>query len=205
MTAQPPEPTRPEPTPEIRASDHDREAVVRQLRDAVAEGILELEELDERLEHALVAKTRTELAALTADLPSTYTPEIVEPLVLDGGYTGASRGPGAWDVPPRVIARGGMAGVKIDFTGTECRLPEVVVEAHGDMAGVTVVIPDGWIANTNNIEQGIGGVSDKTTSERLPSTPLVRLTGTGGIAGVTVRHPSRWERRKMRNKAAKYD
>ncbi|MEU8353815.1 hypothetical protein [Streptomyces sp. NPDC048845] len=98
-----------------------------------------------------------------------------------------------------MIARGGMGGVKIDFSRTECRLTEVVVEAYGETAGVTIVIPDAWAADTSGMDPGFGGVKDKTTPDRLPGTPLIRLTGAGGMAGVVVRHPNRWERRKLRS------
>lgn len=75
MTAQLPEPS-PHPVPpgELRASHDDREAVVEQLRDAAAEGRLDLEELDSRLEQALLSKTYAELAVLTADLPKPHSP-----------------------------------------------------------------------------------------------------------------------------------
>ncbi|MFI9728418.1 DUF1707 domain-containing protein [Streptomyces sp. NPDC052092] len=182
----------------LRASHDDREAVVEQLRDAAAEGRIDLDELDERLERALTAKTYAELDALTADLPSPPAPADLPPLELKGGLHGASRGPGRWEVPAHVIARGGLAGVKLDFSRAECRLPEVTVEVYGEAAGVTVVLPDGWAADTIAMDPGIGGLRDSTTPDRLPGTPLIRLTGTGGMAGVVVRHPNRWERRKLR-------
>ncbi|MEW2067871.1 DUF1707 domain-containing protein [Streptomyces sp. NPDC007346] len=198
MTTQPPEPfRRPAPSGELRASHDDREAVVERLRDAAAEGRIDLDELDARLEQALTSKTYAELAVLTADLPSFDPPESQPPLVLKGGMHGASRGPGRWEVPGHVIAHGGMGGVKIDFTRVECRFTEIAVEAYGETAGVTIVVPDGWAADTSGMDPGLGGLRDKTTPDRLPGTPLIRLTGSGGIAGVVIRHPNRWERRKL--------
>lgn len=63
-----------EPSPSagrMRASDADREAVVEQLREAAAEGRIDLEELDERLGLALTARTHAELAPspMTWDRP----------------------------------------------------------------------------------------------------------------------------------------
>jgi hypothetical protein len=174
--------------------------VVEQLRDAAAEGRIDLDELGSRLERALQAKTHGELAELTADLPKATPPVSLPPLELKGGMYGASRGPGRWEVPGHVIARGGLGGVTLDFTRAECRLPEVVVEAYGETAGVTIVIPDGWVADTTGMDDGL---RDKTTGDRLPGTPLIRLIGTGGmVGGVVIRHPNRWERRKLRGKPA---
>jgi hypothetical protein len=55
--------------PSLRVSDAEREEVATLLRDHAAEGRLTPEELDERLEHALSARTGAELDALMADLP----------------------------------------------------------------------------------------------------------------------------------------
>jgi len=54
--------------PEVRASDPDRDRVVDVLRVAAGDGRLTTDELDERLEAALTARTLGELAVLTADL-----------------------------------------------------------------------------------------------------------------------------------------
>lgn len=190
----------------MRASHDDREAVVERLRDAAAEGRIDFDELDSRLELALTAKTHDELALITADLPmpqsstgaaSASAAENPPPLVLKGGISGASRGPGRWEVPGRVVAHGGVGGVSLDFTRAECRLTEVVVEAYGETSGVTVVIPDGWVADIGGMDPGFGGLTDTTTSVRLPGTPLIRLTGAGGMGGVVIRHPNKRERRKL--------
>ena len=55
---------------ELRASHGDRDRVVELLRVAAGDGRLTAEELDERLEIALTARTYGELAALTTDLPA---------------------------------------------------------------------------------------------------------------------------------------
>jgi hypothetical protein len=53
----------------LRASDADRDAVTERLREAAGEGRLEPDELEERVESALRARTYGELARLLADLP----------------------------------------------------------------------------------------------------------------------------------------
>jgi hypothetical protein len=193
-----PLPAHPAPTGELRASHHDRDAVVERLQDAAAEGRIDYDELDERLGRALTSKTHAELAALTADLPAQQVAERqLPPLVLKGGMSGATRGPGQWEAPAHVIAHGGVGGVKIDFSRVRSRLREIVVEAYGETSGVTVVIPDGWAADTAGMDPGIGGLKDRTTPDRLPGTPLIRLIGSSGIGGVDIRHPNRKERRKL--------
>ncbi|HEV3229750.1 MAG TPA: DUF1707 domain-containing protein [Solirubrobacteraceae bacterium] len=55
----------------VRASDEEREAATTELRRHAAEGRLTVEELDQRVETALVARERGELHRLLSDLPRT--------------------------------------------------------------------------------------------------------------------------------------
>lgn len=54
---------------EVRVSDVEREAAADELRVHAGAGRLELDELDERIEAALCARTRSDLATVLADLP----------------------------------------------------------------------------------------------------------------------------------------
>ncbi|MDT0443648.1 DUF1707 SHOCT-like domain-containing protein [Streptomyces johnsoniae] len=201
----------PRPHAKLRASYEDREAVAERLREAAGEGRLDLEELEERLEKALTAKTYGDLEPLIADLPAQpglarslgSAPPAPDgrPLVLKGGIHGANQ-VGRWQVPPKVIARGGLGGVKVDYSRADCAWPETEIEVHGDMAGITIIVPPGWEVDTSGADPGFGGIKNKTTGERLRGAPVLRLTGTGGVAGVTVRHPNRWERRRLRDNPA---
>src|SRR5215510_3945526 len=53
----------------MRASDRDRQEVVDRLRDAVAEGRLQMDEYVDRMERAYQAVTYGDLASLHTDLP----------------------------------------------------------------------------------------------------------------------------------------
>ncbi len=65
--------TRP-PADDVRASDAEREQVVSELREHGAAGRLGVEELDQRVEAALSATTRRDLAGLLGDLPAIAPP-----------------------------------------------------------------------------------------------------------------------------------
>ena len=58
------------PEPALRASDDDRDTVLRALQRHTAAGRLSLEEFDRRSTAALAAVTLDDLAALTFDLPA---------------------------------------------------------------------------------------------------------------------------------------
>ncbi len=78
------DPRRPE-SAALRASDRDRELVLRVLGDGFADGRLDRAEYDERAEAVTRARTLGELPALFADLvPLTATPGFGAPLVPAG-------------------------------------------------------------------------------------------------------------------------
>src|SRR5258708_35563943 len=64
MNLSPPEPR------DMRASDGERRQVVATLQAACVEGRLNLDEYGQRVEDALVARTRAQLEALLLDLPA---------------------------------------------------------------------------------------------------------------------------------------
>lgn len=56
-------------SPEVRASDEERDRAIELLQQHAASGRLTPSELEERTENAYAAKTRADLAALMKDLP----------------------------------------------------------------------------------------------------------------------------------------
>jgi hypothetical protein len=62
------------PESQLRASDADRERVVERLRTHAGEGRLDVDELEERIDAALAARTVGELDVLMRDLPA-FVPE----------------------------------------------------------------------------------------------------------------------------------
>jgi hypothetical protein len=73
------QPSQSEPGPRVRASDADRESVVRTLHDAVVRGLLTMEEGEERLAATYAVRFLDELPPLTADLPPAPAPAAVAP------------------------------------------------------------------------------------------------------------------------------
>jgi hypothetical protein len=71
------------PTPDLRASDADRDTAAERLRVAAHEGRLDPLELDERLSAAYNARWCSELTTLTADVtPAPPRPEIARPVFV---------------------------------------------------------------------------------------------------------------------------
>jgi hypothetical protein len=61
--------------PNLRAADSDREAIAERLRRSQAEGRLDVQEFQDRLDQCYKAKTIGELEQLMADLPPERRPE----------------------------------------------------------------------------------------------------------------------------------
>ncbi|MEV8404888.1 DUF1707 domain-containing protein [Streptomyces niveus] len=93
--------------PEMRASDSERERVAELLREAVAEGRIDMEEFDTRLDAAYKARTHGELQPLVRDLPAPGSTTDLAP-AADSGAVGsrwASRGM-TWVLPEAPVSYG---------------------------------------------------------------------------------------------------
>ncbi|GAA3136057.1 DUF1707 SHOCT-like domain-containing protein [Streptosporangium carneum] len=89
------------PGPEMRASDGDRDKIAGVLREHYAQGRLNSEEFDERLEQLYSSKTYGELARLTSDLPDVDLRRLPE----------TSPEPSDWRMKGRRTQRRGVAAM----------------------------------------------------------------------------------------------
>src|SRR5712692_4838187 len=109
---------------DLRASHEDRDQVVEVLRVAAGDGRLTAEELDQRLEAALTARTYGELAVLTADLPAAaaagspgsfagLAPQAKDLVRIDC-RSGTAKRDGQWVVPGRLEVKVHSGDVRLD-------------------------------------------------------------------------------------------
>ncbi|MCX5013740.1 DUF1707 domain-containing protein [Streptomyces sp. NBC_00555] len=198
---------RPEkPLPELRASDADRDRVVERLRDAVAEGRLDMEEFEERLEAAYKSRTYAELEPLTRDLP---TVGAVSPAVPVGAPAGGSSWPariggagtsaaavavmsgfqrkGAWTVPARFDAVAFWGGGELDLREANFAQPEVVINCVAIMGGIEITVPPGVAVDVRGI--GIMGAFEQRAGSgpTEPGAPRVVVTGFAFWGGVEIK------------------
>ncbi|MCX5200952.1 DUF1707 domain-containing protein [Streptomyces sp. NBC_00237] len=192
--------------PELRASDADRERVAEVLREAVAEGRLDMEEFDERLGAVFRSRTHGELQVLVRDLPvSAETAPMVLPELRGGGATeswasrigvpATSKGAfafwggfkrwGTWSVPRTFTAFAMWGGGEIDLREARFEEREVTIRCFTIMGGIVVKVPQNLHVQVNGI--GImGDFDDKATGEGTPGSPRVRVTGFALMGGVGV-------------------
>ena len=200
---------------ELRASHEDRDEVVEQLRVAAGNGRLTADELDQRLEAALTARTCGELAALTADLPggpgrgitATAGARPADTAAIIGGG-GTARRDGRWIVPPTLEVRVASGKVVLDFTDAVVRSPEVQVDVNVRSGSLVIVTRPGMVVDAGNVAVRSGEVKVRSGwGQQGPVTLRIGLTGTVGSGNITVRPPRRtfpqWLRRMRQHLADK--
>jgi hypothetical protein len=145
------------------------------LRVAAGDGRLSPEELDDRLERALTARTYAELAPLTADLPATPGASLVPP---GAGTVSATpkdlarihvrgscvRRDGRWVVPKELDVKVRGGAVTLDFTEAVITQPLLRITAEVRGSGFRLITRPG-------VEVDAGDISVHGGSVTLPKPP----------------------------------
>lgn len=179
------------PPGELRASYADRDRVAEQLRIAAGDGRLDAEELDQRLEKALTARTYAELTALTRDLPAATgmagpPRELVR---IDTGSGHAERS-GRWVVPRRMEVRVRSGSTRLDFTEAVITQPTLEIEAEVRSGALVLITKPGITVDLDDVAVRSGVVKDKTQwSPAAPAILHIRVSGQVGSGALAVRPP----------------
>jgi hypothetical protein len=183
----------PGPRPELRVSHADRDRVVEILSVAAGDGRLTAAELDQRLEAALSARTSSELAVLTADLPPSGIQLQAKDLVrIDQRFGDVTR-TGQWVVPRRMEIRLTAGDVKLDFTEALLSQDTLHIDVELGIGGdLTLVTKPGIVVDTDGLTGRLGNVKVRqVTDPHTPVTLRVELTGRVRGGEVVARLPRR--------------
>jgi hypothetical protein len=189
---------------ELRVSHADRDRVVETLTAAASEGLLAADELDDRVEAALSARTRGELAVLTADLPPSGIERQAKDLIrIDQRFGDVTR-EGQWVVPRRMEIKLTAGDVTLDFTRALIIRDTVRIDVDLGLGGdLTLVIRPGIVVDTDGLTGRLGDVKVPPAAD--PHAPVilrVELVGRVRGGGVVARFPRRtflqWLLRKPR-------
>ena len=120
----------------VRASDSERDAAASRLQAAFAEGRLGDTEFDERMRAALTARTRTDLARLTTDLPAEAPAPLPDPAGRRPGriavtFKSSLRRAGRWRVPERLTTVVYKGEGLLDLRAAELTAPVTTISAPG--------------------------------------------------------------------------
>lgn len=201
-------------TPEIRASDAEREYVVDVLRAHCSEGRIDLDEFSERINRVYAARTIGELTDITSDLP---VPASQSGMATTGAETsrtrkavrwtvavmsGATR-KGRWRVDGETTVVACMGGANIDLRDAEIHGDEITVQCFAIMGGIDILVPEGIAVHVEGIGF-MGAFDDKTADVAvLPGSPSVKVTGLALMGGVTVKSKAAPEVEQQRREERK--
>lgn len=150
---------------DLRASHQDRDRIVEVLRVAAGDGRLTAEELDQRLEVALTARTYGELATLVADLPASpeaglppVAPVAPKELVRIETRSGSAKREGRWSVPARLEVKVTSGTVTLDFTRAIITTPVLRVDAEVGSGNLTLITKPGIVVDTDDVSVHSGNV-----------------------------------------------
>lgn len=201
-----------DPHSTMRASDADRDRVADALREAYAEGRLDVEEHNERIDLAYKAKTLGELSPLLSDLPQRHAAPLVSPASpvppMPAGYAPGSTGyektqitavfaeqkrTGRWVVPSQTTAAAVFGSVTIDLREAVLTQREVVIIANAVFGSIEIKVPHGVIVR----DEGTAVFGSRSGSDRnaagdvpiTPDSPVVVLRGMALFGEVSVRYP----------------
>ncbi|MFI7013673.1 DUF1707 domain-containing protein [Streptomyces sp. NPDC050164] len=186
-------------SPELRASHADRDRVVDVLRIAAGDGLLTAEELDERLEAALSARTLSELATLTADLPpvsasaGVAVAEVKDVVRIEQVHSGPVERVGRWVVPRKLELAVTYCDVKLDFTDAVITHDTLRIDVGMTGKTLTLVTRPGIVVDSDGLLLVHSRVKYRQTPTD-PDTPVtlrVELVGQKAHGRVVVRPPRR--------------
>jgi DUF1707 SHOCT-like domain len=182
---------------QLRASHQDRDRVVEILRVAAGDGRLTAEELDQRLEAALTARTYAELAVLTTDLPAAgpagavAVPEPKDMVRIDCG-SGHARRDGRWVVPSRMEVRVTSGSVRLDFTEAVITQPTLRIDAGVNSGHLKLVTKPGIVVDADDVGVRSGEVKIREPwGHDVPVTLRIELVGQVRSGSITARPPRR--------------
>jgi DUF1707 SHOCT-like domain/Cell wall-active antibiotics response LiaF, C-terminal len=174
-----------------RASDSEREATVAHLREAAAEGRLDVEELVGRIDAAYAATTRAELEPLTADLPAPTGAVFDAPperratsfvLSIFGGSDRAGR----WRVAERLRVVNIFGGADLDLREATLAAPDVRLTVVSIFGGSDIVVPEGMHVELSSFAIFGGDKLKLSGPDPAPGAPVVHVRCVSIFGGTDV-------------------
>ena len=183
---------------ELRASHDDRDRVVELLRVSAGDGRLTAQELDERLEQAMTARTYGELARLVADLPaagsavSPVTAPRAKDVVRIDTRSGHVKRVERWVVPQRMEVKVTSGHVKLDFTQAVITEPTLKLNIDVRSGHVKLLTMPGIVVDADDVTIRSGGVRVKAPwGSDVPVRLRIEVTGRVGSGHFVARPRNR--------------
>ncbi|MBV9090867.1 MAG: DUF1707 domain-containing protein [Mycobacteriaceae bacterium] len=176
----------------LRISDADRNGTLRRLHNAVALGLIDIDEFEERSARVSQARMRADLDSLVGDLPG---PGAIVTSAADRvqlrGWLGSLKRSGEWIVPTRLALVRRFGSIQLDLVNARFAGPVVVIELDLVRGSVDLRLPERASASVDDVEVFGGSATDLRKNAPAEGTPHVVLTGRMVLGSVKIRGPRR--------------
>ncbi|MFJ2766268.1 DUF1707 domain-containing protein [Streptomyces sp. NPDC087300] len=168
--------------------DDDRDAAVRRLQEAYADGHIAHEDMDARLGQVLSAKTRGDLVTPLSSLPA-EKPGTTATIAAAGGRIKRS---GAWQVPRTLKVASAFGRVRLDLSRAVIEHAAIDIELALGTGRAKIIVPRDAVVEMDDLQTGWKDSRYKPPRRSAgPQGPRIRIFGTTGFGRVTVRHARR--------------
>lgn len=202
---------------ELRASDAERERAADLLREAMASGRLNVDELEDRTRLVFEAKTRPDLERLVGDVIVSVDddhplarpdnlPGVARTSVLSGAdgthrvlsILGGSKRTGRWRIAEQCSVINVLGGSELDLSEVELTANRVDLKVVSVLGGSEITVPEGM--NVEVSEVSIPGGNDVSifTAQPDPGGPVVHLRLVSILGGSEVRRGPKLTRKQRK-------
>jgi hypothetical protein len=162
----------------------DRDAAVQRVQQAYTEGQLSHEEMDQRLDQVLTARTPNEIESALASLPA-ESPGTTSKISAGAGRIQRR---GAWRVPRNLKVHSAFGRVQLDLSRAIFESQVVDIELHLGTGGARITVPRDAVVDIEGLHTGWKDSYYAPKRQPRPGGPTIRISGTMGFGRLRIRH-----------------
>jgi hypothetical protein len=133
-------------------------------------------------------------------VPPGYTRD--DPLIIAAGWS-TNRKEGVWTAPPFIKLQGDWGTIMVDFQGARPTSTIIEVQVVGGAGSMTLIVPEGWAAQLDRLQPGMGSRKSTILEQPVAGQPLLVLSGAMGLGSLSIRYPNRGDQRRLERNLAK--
>jgi hypothetical protein len=167
-----------------RITEDDRDSAVKRLQEAFVEGHISHDEMDERLQAVLTAKTHGELVPALASLPDNST----GPTSKVAAKSGRIQRRGAWRVPRVLRVESEYGRVNLDLSRAIIENPVVDIELELRYGKAKITLPRDAVVDIEDLRTVWKQPVYKIPRRVHLGGPRIRISGTMEYGRLKIRH-----------------
>lgn len=160
---------------------------VQRLQEAYTVGHISHEELDERLQQVLTARTRGETASALASLPE----QNASTTSTIAAHSGRIQRRGVWRVPRILRVESAFGRVYLDLSRAVIEHPVVDIELQLGTGRAKITVPRDAIVDVEDLRTEWKATLYRARRRSRPGGPKIRISGKMGFGRLKIRHARR--------------